>query len=32
MLSIAMCGYARTYGEAVEYTVDNVVFKGLSGL
>lgn len=28
MLSIAMCGYAHTHGEAVEYTVDNVVFKG----
>lgn len=28
MLSIAMCGYARTHGEAIEYTVDNVVFKG----
>ena len=28
MLSIAMCAYARTHGKAVEYTVDNVVFKG----
>ena len=28
MFSIAICGYAHIHGEAVEYTVNNVVFKG----
>lgn len=28
MLSIAISGYAHMHGETVEYTVDNVVFKG----
>lgn len=28
VLSIAMCVYAHTHGEVVEYTVDDVVFKG----
>ena len=28
MLSIAICGYTHTHGETVEYTVNNIVFKG----
>ena len=28
MLSIVMCASAHTHGEAVEYAVDNMVFKG----
>lgn len=28
VLSIAMCVYAQIHGETVEYTVENIVFKG----